>query len=130
MFRTSDNKLVLGNKDFLAGLVFLAFGLAAMAIADRDYPMGTIVHMGPGNFPAALGAILAFLGLYLAARGLWNAPPGRRMAPVAWDWRPVGCIVGSMLAFGSSCRGSAWCPRLRRCSWRRRSAGASSAGAR
>lgn len=100
MFRTSDNKLVLGNKDFLAGLVFLAFGLAAMAIADRDYPMGTIVHMGPGNFPAALGAILAFLGLYLAARGLWNAPPGGRMAPVTWDWRPVGSIVGSMLAFG------------------------------
>jgi hypothetical protein len=91
---------VLGNKDFLAGLLFLAFGLAAMGIADRDYPMGTIAHMGPGNFPAALGAILAFLGLYLAARGLWNAPPGTRAAPVTWDWRPVGCIVGSMLAFG------------------------------
>jgi hypothetical protein len=50
---------VLGNKDFLAGLVFLAFGLAAMHIADRDDPMGSLQHMGPGNFPAALGLILA-----------------------------------------------------------------------
>ena len=44
---------MLGNKDFLAGRVFLAFGLAAMHIADRDYPMGTLVRMGPGDFPAA-----------------------------------------------------------------------------
>ncbi|HSA72312.1 MAG TPA: tripartite tricarboxylate transporter TctB family protein [Burkholderiales bacterium] len=93
-----DNKLVLGNKDFLAGLVFLAFGLAAMHIADRDYPMGTLVRMGPGDFPAALGLILALFGVYLAARGLgW---PRKDEAPVAWDWRPVGCIVASMFLFG------------------------------
>jgi len=89
---------VIGNKDFLAGLVFLAFGLAAMHIADRDYPMGTLVRMGPGDFPAALGLILALFGVYLAARGLgW---PRKGEAPVAWDWRPVGCIVASMFLFG------------------------------
>jgi hypothetical protein len=89
---------VIGNKDFLAGLVFLAFGLAAMHIADRDYPMGTLVRMGPGDFPAALGLILALFGVYLAARGLgW---PRKDEAPVAWDWRPVGCIVASMFLFG------------------------------
>ncbi len=91
------------NKDFLAGLVFLAFGWAAIRIADNDYPMGTLMRMGPGNFPVALGAILAFFGLYLAARGLWNSPPGApasAAARVSWEWRPVGCIVASMLVFG------------------------------
>ena len=89
---------MIGNKDFLAGLVFLAFGLAAMHIADRDYSMGTLVRMGPGDFPAALGLILALFGVYLAARGLgW---PRKDETPVAWDWRPVGCIVASMFLFG------------------------------
>lgn len=86
------------NKDFLAGLVFLAFGLAAMVIADRDFPMGTLAHMGPGNFPAALGVVLALFGVFLAARGLGWAK--KADAPVHWDWRPVGCIVGAMVAFG------------------------------
>lgn len=87
----------VANKDFLAGLVFLAFGLAAMVIADRDFPMGTLAHMGPGNFPAALGVVLALFGVFLAARGLgWS----KTEAPVHWDLRPVGCIVGAMVAFG------------------------------
>jgi hypothetical protein len=87
----------VANKDFLAGLVFLAFGMAAMVIADRDFPMGTLARMGPGNFPAALGVVLALFGVFLAARGLgWS----KAEAPVHWDLRPVGCIVGAMVAFG------------------------------
>ena len=87
----------VANKDFLSGLVFLAFGLAAMVIADRDFPMGTLAHMGPGNFPAALGVVLALFGVFLAARGLgWS----KTEAAVHWDLRPVGCIVGAMVAFG------------------------------
>jgi hypothetical protein len=89
---------LLGNKDFLAGLVFLAFGLAAITIADRDLPMGTMMRMGPGNFPVLLGGILGLFGIYLAARGLgW---PEKTPGPVAWRWRPVSCIVASMLLFG------------------------------
>jgi hypothetical protein len=85
------------NKDFLAGLIFLAFGLAAMFIADRDYPMGSLRHMGPGNFPAALGVVLALFGIFLAARGVaWT----NKEKPASWDWRPVSCIVASMVAFG------------------------------
>ena len=88
----------LHNKDFLAGLIFLGIGLAAIHLADRDYPMGTAMHMGPGNFPVLLGGILGLFGIYLAARGLgW---PEKTPGAVAWHWRPVGCIAGSMLAFG------------------------------
>jgi putative tricarboxylic transport membrane protein len=88
----------LRNKDFLAGLIFLGFGLAAIWIADRDYPMGTARNMGPGNFPAVLGLVLGFFGIYLAARGIgW---PEKTPEPVTWAWRPVSCIVASMLLFG------------------------------
>jgi hypothetical protein len=87
----------VANKDFLAGLIFLAFGMAAMVIADRDFPIGTLARMGPGNFPAALGVVLALFGVFLAARGLgWSKAEAR----VHWDLRPVGCIVGAMVAFG------------------------------
>ena len=89
---------IFRNKDFLAGLIFLAFGWAAIAIADRDLPMGTMMRMGPGNFPALLGGILGLFGIYLAARGLgWPEKTPRR---VVWEWRPVSCIVASMLIFG------------------------------
>ncbi len=89
---------VMRNKDFLTGVLFLAIGFAAIHIADRDYPMGTALRMGPGNFPVLLGGILGLFGIYLAARGLgW---PEKTPGPVAWDWRPVSCIVASMLLFG------------------------------
>jgi putative tricarboxylic transport membrane protein len=69
-----------------------------MHIADNDYPMGTAMRMGPGNFPVALGLILGLFGIFLVARGLgW---PEKTPAPVAWSWRPVTCIVASMLLFG------------------------------
>jgi hypothetical protein len=89
---------LLRNKDFLAGLIFFAFGLAALHIADLDYPMGSLTRMGPGNFPAGLGVILGLFGIFLMARGVgW---PRGEARPASWDWRPVSRIVASMLAFG------------------------------
>lgn len=84
-----------GNKDFLAGLIFLAFGVAAIVVA-RGYPLGTAMRMGSGYFPTALGGILALFGAYLVARGIRSG----ESSPVAWGWRPLACIVGSMLLFG------------------------------
>jgi|SRR5688572_3938153 uncharacterized membrane protein len=86
---------LLRNKDFLAGLIFFAFGLAALHIADLDYPMGSLTRMGPGNFPAGLGVILGLFGIFLMARGI-----GWSRETASWDWRPITCIVASMLAFG------------------------------
>jgi hypothetical protein len=34
-----------------------------MHIADNDYPMGTAMRMGPGNFPVALGGALGLFGI-------------------------------------------------------------------
>ena len=84
-----------GNKDFLAGLVFLAFGVTAIVVA-RNYPFGTAMRMGSGYFPTVLGAILVLFGAYLMLRGMRRRDPAR----ATWAWRPLACIVASMLAFG------------------------------
>ena len=83
------------NKDFLAGLIFLAIGAAAIVVA-RDYPFGTAMRMGSGYFPTLLGGILALFGLFLVIRGIRAG----ESAAVAWGWKPLACIVGSMLLFG------------------------------
>ena len=60
---------IRGKQDFLAGLLFMAFGLAAVIIG-RDYPFGTSMRMGPGYFPTVLGWMLVALGAIVVVRGL------------------------------------------------------------
>ena len=83
------------NKDFLAGLIFLAFVVAAIVVG-RDYPLGTAMRMGSGYFPTVLGGILVAFGAYLMARG---ARSGEKVQGT-WGWKPLACIVASMLLFG------------------------------
>ena len=83
------------SKDFLAGLVFLAIGAAAIVVA-REYPFGSAMRMGSGYFPTVLGAILALFGVFLTVRGA-RAGDG---AAIAWGWRPLAGVVGAMLVFG------------------------------
>lgn len=74
---------IKNQKDFWAGLMFIAFGLAFVVIAlgspglldrlygDRlipGYQMGSAVRMGPAYFPVVLGGILAILGLIVFVR--------------------------------------------------------------
>src|SRR5262245_15305908 len=49
-------------RDFWAGLMFIAFGLFFLIVAQKNYQMGTAVRMGTGYFPSVLGGILAVLG--------------------------------------------------------------------
>ena len=82
-------------KDFLAGLIFVAFGAAAIVIGSA-YPLGTAARMGPGYFPRILGILLVVLGGALALRALklkGSPLPG-------WKWRPVLVVLGSVIVFG------------------------------
>jgi putative tricarboxylic transport membrane protein len=82
-------------KDFLAGVIFVAFGIAAIALGSA-YPLGTAARMGPGYFPRILGLLLVVLGGALALRALrlkGTPLPG-------WKWRPVLVILLSVVVFG------------------------------
>ena len=48
-------------KDFYSGLIFIAFGIAAIWIGS-NYTLGTAARMGPGYFPRILGILLIVLG--------------------------------------------------------------------
>jgi hypothetical protein len=82
-------------KDFLAGLIFVAFGIAAIVLG-ADYPLGTAARMGPGYFPRILGILLVVLGGALSLRALRLAGP-----PLpGWKWRPVLVVLLSVVVFG------------------------------
>jgi Tripartite tricarboxylate transporter TctB family len=82
------------QRDFVSGLIFIAFGLAALVLA-RDYTMGSAVRMGPAYFPSVLGAVLALLGLIILLRALFLQ--GARIGQLAL--RPLSLILGGVLAF-------------------------------
>jgi hypothetical protein len=81
-------------KDFWAGLMFMAVGLAAIVIGAH-YPLGTAAHMGPGYFPRLLGLLLVALGLLISVRAFVLA--GGRIAPAVW--KPLILVLGSVALF-------------------------------
>ena len=53
--------VIRNQKDFGAGVLYLAFGAVGFYIA-RDYGMGQASRMGPGYFPTVLsGLLMAFV---------------------------------------------------------------------
>jgi hypothetical protein len=82
-------------KDFVAGLIFIAFGIAAIVIGS-NYALGSAARMGPGYFPRILGILLILLGAALALRAL-----RLKGAPLpSWKWRPTLVVLGSVILFG------------------------------
>jgi hypothetical protein len=82
-------------KDFVAGLIFIAFGIAAIVIGS-NYSLGSAARMGPGYFPRILGILLILLGAALALRAL-----RLKGAPLpSWKWRPTLVVLGSVVLFG------------------------------
>ena len=83
------------NRDFLAGLLFIAIGAGGFAVA-LSYPFGSVQQMGPGFFPRSLGVILAGFGVVTMIRGLRSGEPVRG----AWGWFPLAMLSIAMIAFG------------------------------
>jgi hypothetical protein len=82
-------------KDFYSGLIFIAFGTAALVIGT-NYALGSAARMGPGYFPRILGIMLVVLGAALSLRAL-----RLQGSPVpAWKWRPTLIVIGSVVLFG------------------------------
>ena len=87
--------LIKHPKDFWAGVLYMAFGATAIAIA-LNYPAGTAGRMGPGYFPRALGAILIAIGLFLSLRAL-----RLQGTPLSFPaFKPVIVVIASVVVFG------------------------------
>lgn len=88
-------------KDFWAGLIYLAVGLAALLIA-RDYEMGSALRMGPAYFPTVLGGLLALIGAAAVGRAL--LVPGEAIGRLALKGTALVC--GATILFAVLVRGA------------------------
>jgi hypothetical protein len=85
------------NRDFLAGLFFLAVGAIAMWIA-HDYPFGSSLRMGPGYFPTVLGGIMIAFGIAVMLAGIRNGEKIKgRVSVRALILLPVAMVVFGVL---------------------------------
>jgi hypothetical protein len=94
---------IRNQKDFWAGLMFVAFGLA-FAIVARNYQMGTAVRMGPAYFPTVLGGLMAALGLIIFLRSFVSKLPAeatRVHLPFSFADLVIGLAIVTALAWGS-----------------------------
>ena len=87
------------KRDFYAGMLVIFFGLV-MALKGPGYRLGTLMHMGPGFLPTALGVILVCLGIAIAATGL-TVPEGEDedILPEHPEWLGWACILAGPLCF-------------------------------
>jgi hypothetical protein len=61
------------RQDLIGGLLAVALGLYVLAEASQ-YPMGSMLRMGPGFFPCVVAAIIVLLGLVLIAASFRPRP--------------------------------------------------------
>jgi hypothetical protein len=87
------------KRDFYAGGLVIFFGLV-MALKGPGYRLGTLMHMGPGFLPTALGVILIGLGIAIAGTAL-TVPEGEDedILPEKPEWFGWACILAGPLCF-------------------------------
>jgi len=87
------------KRDFYAGGLVILLGLV-MALKGPSYRLGTLMHMGPGFLPTALGVILIFLGILIAGTAI-GVPPDEddKILPPHPEWLGWACILAGPLCF-------------------------------
>ncbi len=74
---------IRNQRDFWSGVMFLVLGVL-FVIFSQAYQLGTPARMGPGFFPAMLGALMALLGLLVAWRSLARTADRTELERVGW----------------------------------------------
>jgi hypothetical protein len=87
---------VKNAKDFWAGLMFIAFGLAFMLVS-KNYAMGSAVRMGPAYFPTVLGGIQLALGLIIFVRAFLSKVENGAVNKL--HLKPLFIILGAVVLF-------------------------------
>lgn len=89
---------IKSQKDFWAGLMFMATGIA-FAWGATNYTIGEGSRMGPGYFPLMLGILLGFIGLFVTFQAMVvETEDGEKVGK--WAWKPLFFIIASNLIFG------------------------------
>jgi hypothetical protein len=87
------------KRDYYAGALMMLIGLGAAA-QGSTYHMGTLVRMGPGFFPVALGVILVCLGIVIAGTAFASAEGGEdRFLPDNPQWFGWLCLISGPILF-------------------------------
>ncbi len=82
------------SKDFLSGLMFIAFGLLALYFGQK-LALGTPVRMGPGYVPRMLSLILLGLGLLICIVALIaGSEPVEKP-----KWKPITLVTIGVVCF-------------------------------
>ena len=69
------------RRDLLSGLICIFAGLGAVAEAS-SYTIGTLAKLGPGFYPAVLGALLTLTGVFIAGAALAFTPAAEEVDPL------------------------------------------------
>ena len=90
------------RRDFCAGGLMILFGLIA-AVNGPNYRIGTLMHMGPGFMPTALGVVLILLGVAIAGTASVGADDGEgsdgNLLPEHPQWLAWLCILAGPFLF-------------------------------
>ena len=93
------NPRLIRKRDFWAGVLMITFGLV-MSLKGPTYNVGTLMHMGPGFLPTALGVLLIGIGIAIAMQAV-TVPDGEDedILPGEPQWFAWACILLSPIAF-------------------------------
>lgn len=86
-------------QDFFAGLIYAAFGAAAIVLGST-YEMGSATRMGPAYFPTVLGGLLLLIGLIAITRAF--LVPGQALGK--FSLRALAIVSAAAVAFGAIVR--------------------------
>jgi putative Ca2+/H+ antiporter (TMEM165/GDT1 family) len=89
---------IVRKRDFYAGGLMILLGLG-IALKGTTYRAGTLMHMGPGFLPTALGVILVLIGIAIAAVALNETEEDQRILPESPQWWAWFCILISPVFF-------------------------------
>lgn len=86
------------KRDFYAGGLVMLIGIGAVVEA-RNYPVDTLMRMGPGFFPLVLGILLVVVGVLIAGSAAGPDEGEVRILPERKEWLGWSCIIASPLVF-------------------------------
>jgi hypothetical protein len=99
---TSPLGELMGKRDLYAGGLMVLLGLG-IALKGTSYRAGSLMHMGPGFLPTALGVLLVLLGIAIAGTALAPSASGtmedQRILPEHPQWWGWFCILMSPVCF-------------------------------